>query len=184
MKICKNYTQNTKCRFNNTCAYQNKENENNQEKATDYFKLAILKYERDICELNDEVKDMKNIIHTMTLGLVKCTQKHVTIVETEVQKKSEQIIQFDQCNYACGKDITLNKHINTKHINTNDLNMSQGISVPSHGKSVKYNCDECDNNFKSKKSLKKHKNKAHQNPLKSQDIKYENCCKEFSKKRS
>ena len=100
LKIGKNHTQNNKCRLNNTCDYQHKENENFQEKVTDQFKLAILKHDRDILELNDEVNNMKNVIHTMTLGLVKCTQKHVTIVETEVQKKSEQIIQCDQCSYA------------------------------------------------------------------------------------
>ena len=51
----------------------------------------------------------------MTLELVKCNQKHVTIVETVVEKKSEPIFQCDQCDYACGKDIILKKHINTKH---------------------------------------------------------------------
>ena len=90
-KICKSYTTNNKCRFNNACAYQHKENENDQEKVIEQFKLAILKHERDIHELHDEVTKMKNIIHTRTLELVKCSQKHVTIVDTVAEKKSEQL---------------------------------------------------------------------------------------------
>ena len=174
--------QQKKCRFNNTCAYQHKENENNQEEVIEQFKLAILKHEKDIHELNDEVTKMKNIIHTVTLELVKCTQKHVTIVDTVAEKKSEQLFQCDQCDYACGKDITLKKHINTKHKTISDPNESQEPSVPTQGKSIMYNCDECDQSFKTRKILKKHKNQDHQSTVKSQDMKCENCCKEFSKR--
>ena len=176
------HTQNNKCRFNNTCAYQHKENDNNQEKVIKQFKLAIIKHERYIHELNNEVNKMKNIIHIMTLELVKFTKKHVNIVDTAAEKKSEQLFQCDQCDYACGKDITLKKHINTKHKNTNDPNVSQEISVPILGKSTLYNCDECGQSFKTKKSLKKHKNQDHQSTVKSQYMKCENCFKEFSKK--
>ena len=84
----------------------------------------------------------------MTLELVKWNQKHVTIVETVVEKKSEKIFQCYQCDYACGKDITLKKNINKKHNTTNDPNISQEIRVPTQGKSVIYNCDECGKTFK------------------------------------
>ena len=141
------------CRSYNTCAYQHKENENNKETVIEQFKLAILKHERDIHELNNEVNKMKNIIHTMTLELVKCTKKYVTIVDTVPEKKSEQLFQCDQCDYACGKDITLKKHINTKHKTISDPNVSQELSVPTQGKSIMYKCDECDQSLK-KKSLK------------------------------
>ena len=66
----------------------------------------------------------------MTLELVKCTPKHVTNVDIVLEKKSEQLFQCNQCDYACGKDITLKKHINTKQKNTNDPNWSRAISVP------------------------------------------------------
>ena len=51
--------KNNKCRFNNTCAYQHKENYKNQDKIIEQFKLAILKHERDIHELTNEVKKLK-----------------------------------------------------------------------------------------------------------------------------
>ena len=86
-KICKNYIKDNKCQFNTKCPYHHQENENNQEQMNEQFKLAILKHERDIQELNEEVNKMKNIIHTMTLELVKCTQNHVADVETVAKRK-------------------------------------------------------------------------------------------------
>ena len=53
-----------------TCAYQHKENENNQEKVFKQFNSVIIKDETDINELNDDINKMKTIIHTMTLELV------------------------------------------------------------------------------------------------------------------
>ena len=50
------------------------------------FKLAILKHGRDINDLNEEVNKTKNIIHTMTHELVKCTQSYVAIFETVAEK--------------------------------------------------------------------------------------------------
>ena len=58
--------------------------------------------------------------------------------------------------------------------------MSQEISVPILGKSTLYNCDECGQSFKTKKSLKKHKTKDHQSTITSQDIKCKNCGNMFS----
>ena len=186
-KICKNYIKDNNCRFNNKCAYHHKENENNQEQMNEQFKLAILKHERDIQELNEEVNKMKNMIHTMTLELVKCTQNHVATVETDAENiniadinlmSSEPLFQCDQCDYTCGKDITLKKHIDTKHKNTNHPKGDQNSSVSTQGKSSTINCDECDHSCKTKKGLKKHKTQDHQ----SQNIKFENCGKVFSKK--
>ena len=71
----------------------------------------------------------------------------MTSVDTVAEKKSEQVVQCDQCDYECCKDIALKQHINTKHKNTNDLN------VPTQEKSTMYNCDEGD---QLKKGLNKH----------------------------
>jgi hypothetical protein len=128
------------------------------------FKLAILKHERDIQELNEEVNKMKNIIHTMTLELVKCTQNHVAIAETVAEKKSttdvnitssKPLFKCNQCDYACGKEITLKKHINTKHQNPNHPKGDQNTSVSNQEKSLMFNCDECDHSCKTTKGLKK-----------------------------
>ena len=55
--------------------------------------IIMLKHERDIQELNKEVTNMNNIIHTLTLELVKYSQKHVSIVETvdKDEKKSTTV---------------------------------------------------------------------------------------------
>ena len=68
-KVCKNYTKYNKCRFNDDCAYHHEKEENIKEELNEQFKLAMLKHERDIQELNKEVTYMKNKIHTLTLEL-------------------------------------------------------------------------------------------------------------------
>ena len=167
-KVCKNYTKYNKCRFNDVCAYYHEKEGNIQEELNEQFKLAMLKHERDIQELNKEVTNMKHIIHTLTLELAKCSQKHVSIVETveKDEKKSstvpsssssQQEFQCDQCDYTCVKDITLKKHVNTKHQIVKKTCEKGHESVVK----AKFNCDECSFICNTKKLLKKHKSKEH-----------------------
>ena len=163
--MCKNYT---KCRFNDDCAYHHEKEGNIQEELNEQFKLAMLKHERDIQELNKEVTYMKNIIHTLILELEKYSQKDVSIVETvnKDEKKSSTVpssssyqheFQFDQCDYTCVKDITLKKYVNTKHQILKKTCEKDHKSVVK----AKFNRDECIFFCNVKKALKKHKSKEH-----------------------
>lgn len=146
--MCKNYTKYNKCRFNHVCAYHHEKQENIQEEINEQFKLAMLKQERDIQELNKEVTNMKNVIPTLTLELVMYSQKQVSIVETgnKDKKKSTRVpsssssqheFQCDQFDYTCVKDITLKKHVNTKHKIVKKIYEKGCASVIK----AKFNCD-------------------------------------------
>ena len=65
----------------------------------------------------------------------------------------------DVYEYQSEKEITLNKHKNTKHLNLKKNNMD--ISVSTLEKSLKFFCDECDYTCQTKKILKRHKAQNH-----------------------
>ena len=57
-----------------------------------------------------------------------------------------QQFQCKMCDYQCDKEVTLNKHTNTKH---------QSVNSEFAGEKRFY-CHQCNVSFKTKKSLKKH----------------------------
>ena len=61
------------------------------------------------------------------------------------------------CDYRVKKEITLQKHINTKH---SRKDMLDGIA--SDGLAASYFSDECEYSCHNKKSLKKHKSNNHE----------------------
>ena len=175
--MCKNYMKNNKCRFNSDCAYSHEENENNQTKLNEQFKLAMLKHEKDIEELNKEVNNLKNMINAMTLELVKSSYKHVSIAE-KVDKgetkthtvvkfsSSKKVFECDKCDYTCFKDITLKKHVNTVHPMTKNIcKEDQDVALKAN-----FYCDLCSFSCTVKTALKKHQSKEHDSQKTSEEV--------------
>ena len=163
--------KNNKCRFNVDCAYSHKDSEDNQTKLNEQFKLAMLKQKgKNIQELNEEVNNLKNIFHNMSLELVKCSNKHVSIDEKVNQyetksSSSKKVFECDKCDYTCFKDITLKKHVNTMHpMMTNISKEDQEVSVE-----VKFYCDLCSFNCSVKTALLKHHRKEHDSQKTSEE---------------
>ena len=80
------------------------------------------------------------------------------------------MFKCEKCSYRCRKEITLNKHMNTKHVDKNsDIVTIQSEKTLKPTKPAdeyqkekensKFFCDECDYGCTNKKSLKKHKSK-------------------------
>ena len=75
------------------------------------------------------------------------------------------MFKCEKCSYRCKKEITLNKHMNTKHGDKNSdiviLQLETTLTPTKPAKNNKFFCDECDYGCSNKKILKKHKGKDH-----------------------
>jgi hypothetical protein len=155
-KVCRNFTEDKKCRYKEKCAYLHIEKVNNQNKVNEAMTLLVLKHEKDIAALTEEVNTLKTLVESMALQFSS---------EEENMKfaSSETKYECKVCNFKSEKQITLNKHMNTKHVQDSSKSKEMKANV----KSVKNNscktqfyCDECDFSSTNKKSLKKHMDKG------------------------
>ena len=164
-QTCRNFSKNGKCRFQGSCAYLHEKNENSQELLNEQFKSLMMKHENDIQNLTDEVNRLKSLVQNMTLEMVKNIMNEVERKEKEIPKdgtETEASLQkpafkCEKCEYTSDKEITLNKHMNTRHIIENKKSDDNKEYEDKHN----FNCDECSFSSKNKKNLKKHKDKHH-----------------------
>ena len=160
----------------------------------------MMKHEKEITYLTQEVNMLKALVQNMTLEIVKgimqevnskekedniyTTQnKSANIEDAEKNKKVElnvihvnktkMVFQCEDCDFECEKEITLNKHKNTKHTKVNSTK-DNSVNKASNTKD-KFHCDECSYSSMSKKSLKKHKSQKHQIPQTALQIKCDKC---------
>ena len=66
----------------------------------------------------------------------------------------DKVLKCEKCDFTCDKKITLNKHTNTNHM----APKKKSVNNITEDK-AKFYCDECPVHFKSKKNLKKNKDK-------------------------
>ena len=124
----------------------------------------IIKHEKVIATLNEEVFMLKNLVQNMALQLINNFSKEV---ESNVKEQNqdndnnkgaspEHVFKCEKCDYKAEKEIMLKKHMNTKHIE-----QKSQIEVKKLENRVNFTCYECDFTSKTKKNLKKHKEKHH-----------------------
>ena len=141
--------------------------------------MIILKQQQDIAALTNEMNSLKCLVETMVMAnkdsnkdeeviKINIREKHCDTDNTIQTKITEKLLQCKVCDYSCEKEITLNKHTNTKHQTVNNENAGR----------KKFHCHECDSSFTTKKGLKKHE-AIHNDTMK---LKCETCAKEFGKR--
>ena len=174
-KICRNFTKDRKCRHRDNCAYLHIENVNQQTKLNEHMTLLMLKHERDISALIEEVNSLKSLVQSMSIQLDVTKEKEVISEDfadkdnDKVQEGPEKVsssepeYKCDLCNFKSEKLITLNKHKNTKHdhnqiknIETKSELKKLGEKSKDHALKAKFYCDMCDFSSTNKKTLKKH----------------------------
>ena len=145
--------------------------------------LLVLKHEKEILDMKQEIQSLQTLSQTMALQLVKYIEKDMSNKDSNKDNNNEDIIQekeavtisgpefkCDLCSFKSEKLITLNKHINTKHESqkTHCVDAINEINTKKHsddGKKTvskaKFYCDECEFSATNKKTLKKHMVKDH-----------------------
>ena len=155
-KVCRHFSNNGSCRHGEKCAYKHYQNDG-QIKLYEQVTLLLLKHEKDITSLKEEVNELKNIIQQMAQELVKNVQKGVETEGIELQGHiSEKVLKCEKCDFTCDKKITLKKHTNTNHMDPK----KQSVNTITVDKG-KFCCDECPVSFKNLKNSKKHQEKEH-----------------------
>jgi hypothetical protein len=143
----------------------------------------VLKHEKEITSLTEEVCMLKSLLQSISLQLVNTKEQEISNkaspntddhkYDKEKQKvsTSEPSFKCEMCIFKCEKIITMNKHKNTKHescVNGNKDNKSvqdtkkHDDSDKEKVSKGKWYCDECNFSSSNKKTLKKHKDKGHE----------------------
>ena len=174
-KLCRNSSKLKQCQFKEGCAYLHKDRDDDQAKLNDQMMQGILKHEKDITALTEEVISLKNLVQQLSLELVKFFQPEVAIANPENEKvpenenieapSPEKVLKCKECEFTSDKENILKKHMNMQHTNQK-MKKSDG-----HENGVNFVCDECPFSSKTKKSLKKHKEKDHITKKATNDIK-------------
>ena len=140
-KECKYYTRNSDCKWKEECVYKHKKSES---------KIKIDMLETKVEELEDELKQMKNNLSEIMVKMLLDEEKEYNYKNSQqdgdskeycVSEVEKENFNCNQCKFRCNKEVTLNKHKNTKH--------------------ESHKCDECGHNFKSSSKLGKHKIRDH-----------------------
>ena len=172
--ICKNFTEDKNCRHKDRCAYLHTEKVNYQTTINEQVTLLILKHEKDIAQLTEEVNTLKTLVNSMSLKLVSYSENQDSpeLGNEEKDVEDEAVIsdpkyECSLCNFKSEKQITLNKHMNTKHEECKSNATSNTQEIKEHRNSfvkntlkAKFYCDVCDFSSTNKKSLKKHMDKG------------------------
>ena len=74
-KVCRYYSETRRCRFKENCAYTHKEEENVKTKVIGQITSLVMKHEKDISTLNEEVIMLKNLVQNLALQLIKTFSK-------------------------------------------------------------------------------------------------------------
>ena len=138
-KPCRNFQSKGTCRFKGGCAYQHVQ----QEQGENIFLVQILaSHFKEVLELRQEVNDLKVTLENIQNQMI-TTNSNSDAGDKETRNKTESStteaestkVQYkcDVCEYQSEKEITLNKHKNTKHLNLNKK--KRNISVSTQEKS-------------------------------------------------
>lgn len=202
-KVCKHFRTNESCRHGENCAYKHKQNDG-QIKLYEQVTLLLLKHEKDITSLKEEVNELKNIVQQMAQELVKTVQKGAEIEDTfdknkkpvnindtkednredinEIKvNKTQMSFQCEECEFTSEKQETLMKHKNTKHTKVNSCT-GDSVTKAATDKE-KFHCDECNYSCLSKKSLKKHRSQKHEISQNTKKIECDKCELTFHEQR-
>ena len=84
----------------------------------------IIKHEKHIAIINEEVFMLKNLVQNMALQLINPFCKEVKNYVKEQNQdnnnnksaSSEHVFKCEKCDYKAEKEISLKTHMNTKHI--------------------------------------------------------------------
>ena len=126
-------------------------------------------------------KDVENKEKDTNLDQTK--SNHVDVKDTEEDygeksndlhvNKTQTVFKCEECQFECEKQITLNKHRNTKHTQDNSKKSERVNKAASNND--KFHCDECSYSCSTKKSLKKHMSQKHESSQKTMRIECEKC---------
>ena len=85
-KLCRYYSERRRCRFRENCAYTHKDEEDIKTKVIGQITSLVMKHEKDISTLYEEVIMLKNLVQNLALqGEVKKERKN----QDNVQKEGE-----------------------------------------------------------------------------------------------
>ena len=153
-QICRNFDYNGKCRHKEQCAYKHihrvKQTDLNEQ-----IKQGLLKHERDLKLLTEEINTLKNLVQYMALELAKNIQKEVTVDKTNERDTSQEQTEIEapdneaefkcaKCEFRCDKLHTLNTHMKTNHMHYSDKGNK-------YGNEHNFHCDKCNLGFTKKK---------------------------------
>ena len=118
-----------------------------------------MKHEKDIQNLTEEVNMLKSLVQNMTLEMVKNIMNEVQRKEKEKPKDGtdteaslpKPVFECEKCEYTSDKEITLNKHMNTRHILENKKSEDKKEYEDKHN----FDCSECSFSTKKQKYPKK-----------------------------
>ena len=182
-KICRYFSKDRKCRHGEKCSYLHAQEVYQQTTFNENMTLLMLKHEKEITALTQEVNMLKSLLQSISLQLVMTKQKEISnedspnMVDSKDYEDKENIstpepsFKCDLCNYKCEKITTMNKHKNTKHESGTNENVESksaqnnkelADSYQGKGSKGKLYCDECDFSSSNKKTFKKHKEKGHE----------------------
>ena len=171
-KLCRGFSKYKTCRHEENCAYMHREDPNPQSKIIEAMTMLLMKHEKDIVNLVEEVKALKLSNEKITAEVSQKGDKYTKTMEKTKSKKdlekdealeAEEMFKCEKCNYRCRKEITLNKHMNTKHVNKNSdivtIQLEETLKPTKPAEEFqklkennKFFCDECDYDFTNKKS--------------------------------
>jgi hypothetical protein len=179
-KLCRSYSKYKTCRHKEKCAYLHREDTNPQSTIIEAITMLLMKHEQDIKYLVEEVKALRLSLRKAEEASQQGDKDVKALEKTKFKKdlekdeasEAEEMFKCEKCSYRCRKEITLNKHMNTKHVDKNsDIVAIQsektlkptnpGDDYKKERENSKFFCDECGYGCTNKKSLKKHKSKDH-----------------------
>jgi hypothetical protein len=135
-KACKVFALEKFCRFGSKCSYHHFSNINPEKNSENETRISDL--EKCVRQLTEKVKTLES--HLTMMKSIK-DSKSSSSKENEVIEKKAEVYKCDQCKFSSEREITLNKHKNSKH--------------------VKHKCDDCGHSFKSAFKLESHKKIDH-----------------------
>jgi hypothetical protein len=169
--VCRTFERLGQCKFAK-CAYTHRQDKDSNNKEVEKLKETVTKLtnlcgklqlealethdkyknmdERHKAEVNEIKKDMK--LMSKTCDLLKLQIKNINN-ESRLRKEmplnnkkgrnNHNFLICEMCDYKCAKEITLEKHKNTKHLQAN------------------FPCESCEDQFVSKVDLKSHMEREH-----------------------
>ena len=154
-KVCKNFKHQGYCRHKDQCSYRHIEHINVEKLKDILLQIHAKNLEEsnhlrvEINKLKDKVDKLEEYINTQSTNTEKVIESEK---DTATVDNYEKWYNCSMCDYRVKKEITLQKHINTKHSRKDTLD-----GIASDGLAASYFCDECEYSCHNKKSLKKHK---------------------------
>ena len=97
LKVCRHFSNNGNCRHGEKCAYKHQQNDG-QINLYEQVTLLLLKHEKDITSLKEELNELNNIMQQMAHELMKNIQKGA-----ETEDLSDNVLKCEKCDFTCEK---------------------------------------------------------------------------------